>query len=175
MFGFRAARLALAAGTGLVIFVTPVAATAQVTPDSQQKAAGSQPLTRAALANQLDANFKAMDSDGDKSIGAAELEASQKAQAEKMNAAIMRRLDAQFTKLDSNKDGQLSPAEFRAAAPTPKVRPAGAMLAEFDRNKDGKVTIEEHRAAPLANFDRLDTDKDGTLSDAEQRAARARR
>ena len=168
-------RLAIAASAGLAAAFLPLTAAAQPSQAGQAAAPAPQTLTRSALANQLDSNFKAMDSNGDKSVSAAELEAAQKTQMARVSAALASRLDAQFAKLDSNKDGQLSPAEFRAAAPSPRVKPAAEMLAEFDRNKDGKVTIDEHRAGPLANFDRLDADKNGTLSPQEQSAARNRR
>ncbi len=40
----------------------------------------------------------------------------------------------------------------------------------FDTSKDGKVSLIEHRTATLANFDRLDTDKDGVVTGAEMKA-----
>ena len=116
-----------------------------------------------------------MDSNGDKGLSSAEIDAAQKVQVAQVQANIAKRLDAEFARLDTNKDGQLSPAEFRAGAPAPRAKPASELLGQLDRNKDGKVTADEHRAAPLANFDRIDTNKDGTLSAQEQAAARARR
>jgi Ca2+-binding EF-hand superfamily protein len=41
-----------------------------------------------------------------------------------------------------------------------------------DANGDGKVTLAEARARPLEHFDRVDTNKDGTLSPEERRATR---
>ena len=38
--------------------------------------------------------------------------------------------------------------------------------------KDGKVTEAEATAAALSRFDAADTNKDGTISDAERQAAR---
>ncbi len=171
---YPAIRTALTAGGALAIFALPVAATAQGGA-TQGSAAPSQPLTRTVLANQIDGNFRAMDSNNDKTLTAAEIEAAQKVQAAKVQASLAQRVEAEFARLDSNKDGQLTLAEFRAATPTTRIKPAAELLAQFDRNKDGKVTLEEHRAVPLANFDRLDSNKDGTISPQEQTAARARR
>lgn len=133
--------------------------------------APSQPLTRALLSTQLDTTFKTLDTNGDKALNAAEIEAAQKKQIALVQANLGKRLDAEFARLDANKDGQLSLTEFKAAAPQPKVTPAADMLSQIDRNKDGKVTADEYRAVPLANFDRIDTNKDGTISAEEQAAA----
>jgi Ca2+-binding EF-hand superfamily protein len=65
----------------------------------------------------------------------------------------------------------LSLAEFKTAAPDPKVPPASEALGQFDRNKDGKISLDEYRATPLANFDRIDLNKDGTINAQEQSAA----
>jgi hypothetical protein len=44
------------------------------------------------------------------------------------------------------------------------------MLSREDGNRDGQVSLVEHRTATLANFDRIDTDKNGIVSVAEMRA-----
>ena len=41
-----------------------------------------------------------------------------------------------------------------------------------DANKDGRVTLAEAKAKPLARFDAAETNKDGTLSPEERKAAR---
>ena len=86
---------------------------------------------------------------------------------------MQRRTDS-FKKMDSNNDGQISKAEFETAVPIPKAPPADAapVLARFDTNKDGAITAAEFRAPTLANFDQLDTNKDGTPH--RRRAAGAR-
>ena len=33
----------------------------------------------------------------------------------------------------------------------------------MDGNRDSQISLAEHRTATLANFDRLDTDKDGVV------------
>jgi Ca2+-binding EF-hand superfamily protein len=43
------------------------------------------------------------------------------------------------------------------------------MIARFDGNHDGSISLVEYRAGTLANFDRLDADKDGVVTAAEMR------
>jgi Ca2+-binding EF-hand superfamily protein len=134
-------------------------------------AAPPQPTTKAQVSAQLDANFKAMDTNGDKALTVPEIEAAQTKMVAQAKATIAKRMDAEFAQMDKDKNGQLSLTEFKAAAPSPRVAPASELLGQVDRNKDGKVTADEYRAAPLANFDRMDTNKDGTISAQEQAAA----
>jgi len=161
-------RRALVTIASLAIFAPPVAAATQS--GATSNAATAQPVTKSALSSQLDASFKRLDSNSDKSLTTAEIDAAQKRQMAEAQNSIAKRLEAEFAKLDGNKDGQLSLAEFKAAAPTPKVATPAELLGQFDKNKDGKVTQDEFRSVPLANFDRIDTNKDGTISDAEKSA-----
>jgi hypothetical protein len=76
---------------------------------------------------------------------------------------------------DTDGDGRVSQAEFVAART--------ARLSEADANRDGQVTREEAQAAWQANrserrgqmFARLDTDRNGSISEAEFEAARPER
>ena len=65
----------------------PVALQAQAGEDSQQPA-GQRTLNRAQMATQLDANFKAADSNGDKALSLAEIEAAQKVQLAQASASM---------------------------------------------------------------------------------------
>ena len=68
-------------------------------------------------------------------------------------------------------NGQLSLAEFtRLATATPPRVDVSATMNRLDLNRDQKITLIENRTATLANFDKLDTDKDGVVSVAEMRA-----
>ena len=170
MFCFHRVRRTVATLESLAIFVPSVAvATQSNAPSSAAPAA--QPVTRSALSSQLDSSFARLDSNSDKSLNTAEIEAAQKRQVAEAQGVIGKRLEAEFARLDGNKDGQLSLAEFKAAAPTPKTAAPAELLGQLDKNKDGKVTQDEFRATPLANFDRIDTNKDGSISDAEKSAA----
>jgi hypothetical protein len=43
-------------------------------------------------------------------------------------------------------------------------------MQRFDPNRDQAITLIEYRAATLANFDALDADHDGVVTQAEMRA-----
>jgi hypothetical protein len=174
VFHFLIVRRTLAALASMAIFAPPVAVAAQSNAPAGTPAA-PQPVTRSALSSQIDASFSRLDSNADKSLSTAEIEAAQKRQVAEAQSVMTKRLEAEFAKLDGNRDGQLSLAEFKAAAPTPKTAPAADLLVQLDKNKDGKVTQDEFRSVPLANFDRMDTNKDGTISEAEKSAATRQR
>jgi len=75
-----------------------------------------------------------------------------------------------FAALDTDRNGVLSPAEF-LRFPSNEQAPNGApIIARFDSNRDNKVSLIEYRAGTLANFDRLDADKDGIVTAAEMKA-----
>jgi Ca2+-binding EF-hand superfamily protein len=135
----------------------------------------AQPQNRTTIQKGLDANFKAIDTNGDGALNAPELAAAEGKIQQQRLGALRGRVDAEFTKLDTNKDGVLSKAEFMAAAPqAPATAPNGAaIVSQLDKNKDGKVTADEYRNPVLARFDSIDTNHDGVLSDAERKAAAA--
>lgn len=142
-----------------------------------KSAATQQAPTRANLLKGLDATFKAVDTNGDGTLSAAEVQVAEDKIQQQRVAAIRSRMDAEFAKLDTNKDGQLSKAEFLAATPTlPDAGPSGAaVVTRLDKNKDGKISVDEFRAPRLSLFDAIDRNKDGVISDAERKAAAARR
>lgn len=126
------------------------------------------PVPRAAFLATMDAEFARMDADKNGTATRAEVEASLRAGAAAQHQA---RLSAMFAQLDSDRNGQVSAAEFaRFPAPAAAINVA-PVLAQSDLNKDQSITLVEYRTAKLANFDRLDTDKDGVASVAEMRAA----
>lgn len=161
---FTASVLGLAAASSAV---------AQSTPASGQSP-GSVPTTRAEVIKLLDARFAKIDSNGDGGLTSAELQtieaqviASQKAQ---LAGAVQRA----FAKLDTNKDGRLSIEEYGAAAPKMDVKPAdnaAELVRLLDTDKNGKISAEEFKRRTLAGFDKLDTNKDGTVTVAERSKA----
>jgi hypothetical protein len=163
-----AALLALGAAPALATTAAPTTApTAAARPAAGNSA---QPIPRAAVIKSRDDAFKKIDTNGDGSLSAAELAAS--------DAAVLRaRLQAEFTQTDTNKDGQLSQAEYLARAPLASALMPNAQkaVANFDKNKDGKITADEFRGPQLAAFDKLDTNHDGSLSVAERQAAAPKR
>lgn len=138
-------------------------------------------FTRAQAQERATKMFERMDVNSDGVIDAADREA---------------RMKQRFDKMDTDKNGSISFAEFsarpewkgkRAEAGEPNDRgpregkrghhrmgrgghgPMGMMA---DTNKDGKITKAEFQAHALAKFDAMDTDKNGTVTAAERKAAR---
>lgn len=115
----------------------------------------------------MNAEFAKMDANHDGKVSRQEIEAYQHATAMAEIAARNRTI---FAQLDTNHDGQLSPEEFAKFHVEPAPPNAAPMLQQFDSNHDGAIDLIEFRTGTLANFDRLDTDKDGVVSPAEMRA-----
>jgi len=134
---------------------------------AQSKAPVSQTLPRAQFIADMDSEFRKMDADKNGLLTKTEIEQYQKLQAVAQAAARNRAL---FAQLDTDKNGQLSKAEFaKIATPAPAAN-AQPILASRDLNRDGQISLVEHRTATLANFDRLDSDKDGIVTAAEMKA-----
>ena len=128
----------------------------------------AQPIPRTTFIATMDAQFKLLDANHDGIVTRAELEASEQRAAAALAA---QRAAAAFAQLDSDHNGQLSLAEFtRLATATPPQVDVSAMMNRLDLNRDQKITLIENRTATLANFDKLDTDKDGVVSAAEMKA-----
>ncbi len=165
------------AGLIMVGAAVPALAAAQPAKPAAKPATTQAPPTRAGLINSMQNNFKAIDTNGDGTLSAAELQAAEGKVQQQRVAQIRTRFEADFAKLDTNKDGQLSKTEFMAAAPTASSTPpnGAALLSQLDKNKDGKVSIDEYRAPILSKFDAIDTNHDGTISQTERQAAQTKR
>lgn len=148
---------------------------AAATPAAAQTAAaaaavvprGPQPISRATFIATMDAEFRRLDANRDGNGTRAEIEANQR---RVVALAASQRAAANFARIDTDRNGQLSLAEFTRATATPVKADPTAVMNRLDTNRDARVTIVEYRTLTLTNFDRLDTDKDGVLSLAEQRA-----
>ena len=122
-------------------------------------------------------HFKKADADGNSALSRAEVEKS------------MPRLARKFDQLDANKDGQLSRDEMKAGKKTHKhVHKKGdkagreARAAEWfkhaDTNGDASISrAEAEKNAPrlAKKFDRIDSDRNGSLTQEELRAYRETR
>ncbi len=149
-------------------------ATAALAPAAAQTAppAGQTPLARAAFMQRVDAIFVGADTNKDGFANRPELEAAQTKELQGRKAAVIRQREAAFKQLDKDNNGSLTVAEFNAVVVAAPLRTdAPGALSRLDTNKDGKVSLAENRAPAMAQFDRADTNKDGTLSIAEQNAA----
>jgi hypothetical protein len=130
-------------------------------------ATGPQPLARDQFIREIDGEFRKMDADKNGQLTKIEIEQYQKLQAV---ADARARNQALFAQLDTDRNGQLSPAEFTKVVGPPPAANAGPMLSREDGNRDQQISLVEHRAATLANFDRIDTDKDGIVTPVEMKA-----
>jgi Ca2+-binding EF-hand superfamily protein len=136
-----------------------------------QQQAAPKPITRAQLSAQLDATFKAVDTNHDGSISTAELQAQQTKELQALQAQARAKLQEDFNRLDTNKDGQLSFAEFSAVASVKPSQTAAQLIASMDTNHDGKVSEAEFEAGRLALFDKIDANHDGVVTPEEVRRA----
>jgi Ca2+-binding EF-hand superfamily protein len=132
-----------------------------------EQLAGPQPILRADFISQMDAQFGKMDADKSGQLSGTEIEQFERQQA---LAAAQARHEALFDQLDVNKNGQISATEFAKLMTEPVAVTAQPMLSREDRNRDGQVSLVEHRIATLANFDRIDVDRDGVVSVDEMKA-----
>lgn len=146
--------------------VAPVSgAFGQTRPATQAPAA--QPVPRARFIADMDVEFRKMDADKNGQLTRIEIEQFQRIQAVAQAQARNRQL---FARLDTDKNGQVGPAEFAKLTQAPPASNAQPILTRMDSNRDSQVSMIEHRTATLANFDRLDTDKDGIVSASEMKA-----
>jgi Ca2+-binding EF-hand superfamily protein len=98
---------------------------------------------------------------------------------------------AAFDRLDANRDGMISRAEFGAARElrsqrqlarknTPGARmgggrKGGGMMRMADLDRDGRVSLQEATNGALQRFDRIDANRDGTITPDERRTTREQR
>lgn len=79
--------------------------------------------------------------------------------------------DRLFTGLDANADGAITGNELTLLTREPIASMGGgrlrAIISQSDANRDARVSREEFAAGALRAFNRMDTDGDGQLSDAE--------
>lgn len=132
-----------------------------------KQASAEPPLARAEFIRNMDSEFRKMDADKNGLLTRVEVEQYQKLQAVAQAAA---RNKALFLQLDADKNGQLSAVEFAKLVQPPAAANSQPMLARMDSNRDQQISLVEHRIATLANFDRLDADKDGNVTAAEMKA-----
>lgn len=139
-------------------------------------------VTREAAVARAEARFDRLDADRDGRVTANEMR--QVRQARRGERQVR-----QFDRLDANRDGMLSRAEFgqRQALRAERLegraerrgdRRAQRGLARAERRAarlfghDGAITREEFRARALQRFERLDANRDGTVTLAERQAMR---
>lgn len=151
-----------------LIFMALFSATLATDSATAQGGTQAAPLARTTFLATMDEEFRKADSNKDGVLTGAELAAYQQRGA---TAALEQRARAAFATMDKDRNGQVSADEFvRANAGSAKTVDVAPMMTRLDANRDQKVSLIEYRTLTLANFDRLDTDKDGFVSRAEQKA-----
>ncbi len=148
-----------------LLAVAAIASVAAAQPNAPS--AAGPPLARNQFVAQMDAEFRKMDGDRNGVVSRTEIEQYQQLQAV---ARAQVRNQQQFAELDSDRNGQLSKAEFAKLVAPPPAANAGPMLSRMDGNRDQQISLAEHRTATLANFDRLDANRDGNVTEAEMKA-----
>lgn len=110
-------------------------------------------------------------------------------------AAVAAHVEARFARLDSNRDGFVTRDEVRARTEARREQRGerraisadrrggggGGMMAGFgvrafaamDKDGDGRIALAEAQSGALQRFDRIDSNRDGTISPEERQAARA--
>ncbi len=157
----------LALGLAALGFPAQVAAQT-ATPRSKASPARVEPLARSSFIATMDSEYRKLDANKDGSVSKSEVQAENQRIGE---AAAAQRARAQFLSIDADRNGQIGVEEFvRAQVGQLKKEDFSAMASRLDTNRDQKITIVEYRTLTLASFDRLDADKDGVLSEQEQRA-----
>ena len=162
-------KLAFAAALAGAFLAAPLAAQSPAQP------AAPTVLSRAELLNKADANFDKYDTNNDGFINRDEMQNAEAKAVQEMQAKVDAKAAEQFAKMDKDKNGQLTLAEFKAALAIRPNETPDQVVAKYDSNKDGKVSPAEFRAPLLGAFDRVDLDKNGTLSPDEQAKAKASR
>ena len=126
----------------------------------------AEPVTRAQAEARAGQMFDRMDANKDGRVDAADRAARQA---------------AMFDRIDADKNGQISREEFTAHHAAMGQRREGHRMGRHNgrhggqhamMGPDGTATRAEFTAAALARFDRMDADKNGTVTVEERRAAR---
>jgi hypothetical protein len=150
--------------------------------------AAGKPVTRADVRSRVEARFARADANRDGFVTREEVEARRGEGRERLEARRGDRREALFARFDANRDGVLSREEFnapRAGMGEGQRRGQrfgrgggmgggirGRAFAALDSDRDGRVSLAEAEAGALRLFDRADSNRDGTVTPDERRAAR---
>lgn len=152
----------------VVLMFFGAASHAQAQAPASAAARVSQPLNRTAFLATMDAEYRSIDANRDQALSQVELETHQRSV---VAASAARRARAAFATIDTDRNGQVSVDEYIKSTARPAAVDGRAIMARLDANRDQKVSVVEYRILTLANFDRIDADRDGNLTAAEQRAS----
>lgn len=133
---------------------------------SKDLAQKSPDLPRSSFIQAMDAEFRKRDFNNDGKATRAEIEQFERDVA---IAAARSYNQSMFLSLDIDRDGMLTPKEFSALVKEPTLIDVSKVMQRFDVNRDQMITLIEYRIATLQNFDRLDADKDGIVTNDEMK------
>jgi hypothetical protein len=136
-----------------------------------QQAAVTQPGPRSDYLKVMDGQFRQLDADGDGKVMPQEVVAKEARDQRAQALALNRKI---FGDLDKDRNGSLSADEFGGLVGTPPSADPRPFMQRMDLDKDGTVTLVEHRTVLLATFDAIDSDKDGVVTPAEMQASEQR-
>lgn len=187
-FALTVAAIALTGATAVAAQTALPVVGERARPDAN----GDGTLTRAEATAHAEAQFERMDANNDGRVTPEDRAAGQE----------RRRIET-FARMDADNNGAITRAEWDRAGEAMAERRAGrgerreaagraegsreargrggrrgqmgrTMMARADANSDGAIDRSEFVAAATARFDRLDADRDGSVSPAERQAQRGR-
>ena len=123
-----------------------------------------QGLTGAEVDAQVKEHFLKVDTNRDGKVDRSEADAAYK-------TAVAAAQAATFQRLDTNRDGMLSESEFTSAA---RGVPRDGWFDANDIDRNGRVELNEALARGQRNFDRIDANSDGSISEEEMQSLRLR-
>jgi Ca2+-binding EF-hand superfamily protein len=188
------ALVASAAAAGAGVAAQPATAPAV---QKQDHAGPTRVQTRAEVVNHVRTMFGTLDSDRDGFVTKAEAQAARAHRGDKLRRAHAQRGAAAgakaFDRFDANNDGTISRAEWDSRTAERRQKRAarathgknggrltaaglrGRMFDAADANRDSRISFAEAQNAALQHFDRLDLNRDGSLTPEERRQAREQR
>ena len=126
-----------------------------------------EPLARARFIAEMEAQFRKTDTDRNGQLSPGEIEQLQREEALALEKQRNQQL---FARLDTNRNGQISRSEFEKLISPPPAVGAQQTISRMDQDRNGSISMAEHRTATLANFDRLDSNRDGNVTAEEMKA-----
>ncbi len=170
----------VAAGAGVAIVAAAAGIAIAQPPAASDARPAGRDVTRQEVIQRVDERFNQMDANRDGRVTREERRAS----AERRRAEMA---DRMFDRIDANDDGSISREEMREGRMRRGGRRGIRMAGPGDPGMDGRrgpgmegrrgggareFTREEMRERALARFDRVDANRDGTLTVEERRQAR---
>ncbi len=179
----KATRIILLAGA---LLATSGVAAAQ--PADGPRRGPAADVTRDQAVARADQRFQRLDTNRDGRVTQEEARALRQARMTQRQERRAERQGRMFDRLDTNRDGQISRDEFNQRREVRAERRGqrgmrgmrgrggqhGARGAARLFGEDGVITAEEFRSRALQRFDRLDANRDGTITVAERRDVRQR-